>query len=230
MNKLIYQPLEYIHVPKPVSRIDYIVEACRVKGVLDLGCWDETALSKKETPFWLHSRIASVASKVIGIDSSPYIPTKGIKFHNSIIIKGDITDKTVISGYDVDIIVAGELIEHLPNTTDFFKNIKSVYPGKQLLGSTPNATCISNVILGVFHRESTHRDHLSIYSFKTLTSLCEKAAFAEYKIVPYFVEYKEMILRQKKGRSFVQLAEKFINFLEYFTPMLAGGYIFDVVI
>lgn len=230
MKKLNYQPLEYIHIPKPVSRVDYIVDACRGKRVLDLGCWDETALSKMETPFWLHRRIVSVASNVIGIDNSSSIPTEEVNIYNSIIIKGDITDKAIISGYNVDIIVAGELIEHLPNAINFFKNIKSIYSGKRLLGTTPNATNLSNVILGIIRRESTHRDHLSVYSYKTLATLCERANFSEYKIIPYLVEYTELKLRQGIGRSFVRFTEKLINILEHFTPMLASGYIFDVKI
>jgi SAM-dependent methyltransferase len=231
MPKLIYQPMEYISIVKPVDRIRYIESVCRGKRVLDLGCWDETALSKIETPFWLHSRIASVASDVIGIDNSSAISAEGIRFKNSIIYKGDITDRTIISGYDIDIIVAGELIEHLPNTMAFFEMLKATYPGKQLLCTTPNATSISNIILGIFSRESTHRDHLSIYSYKTLTSLCERAGFTEYQIRPYFVKYTELILRQKGiRRSSAQFIERLINSLEYFTPILAGGYVLDVII
>jgi len=231
MSQLIYQPTEHISVPKPVSRIDYIVDICRNKRVLDFGCWDETALSKVETPFWLHSRIGSVASKVVGIDNSSSIPAEGIKLTDSNIYRGDITNEIVISGYDIDIIVAGELIEHLPNTLDWFKTLKSIYSGKRLLCTTPNATNLSNVILGIFSKESTHRDHLSIYSYKTLATLSRQAAFSEYKIIPYFVKYTEMILREKGTmKSLVQLAEKLINLGEFFTPMLAGGYILDVTI
>jgi SAM-dependent methyltransferase len=231
MPNLVYQPTEYIPIQKPVPRVDYIVDACRHKRVLDLGCWDETALSKIETPFWLHSRIGAVASKVIGLDNSTSIPAEGINFINSTIYKGDITDESVISGYDIDVIVAGEFIEHLPNTLDLFKKLKSIYPGKRLLCTTPNATNLSNLILGVFSRESTHHDHLSIYSFKTLATLSKHATFSEYKIIPYFVKYTEMILRYKGiKRYLVQFAEKLINLGEFFTPMLSGGYILDVTI
>jgi trans-aconitate methyltransferase len=231
MNKLTYQPLEYIKVTRPVSRIDYVVDNCRSKRVLDLGCWDETALYKKETPFWLHDRIKKVAKSVIGIDSSPSLPNGGIHLGNSTILKGSVTDKQLISKFDIDVIVAGELIEHLPNTFEFFLLLKEVHPGKRFLCTTPNATSLSNIILGIFKRESTHQDHLSIYSYKTLNTICKKANVSSYELFPYYVKYSEM-RTQSKGykKLLVQFAEKSINIAETIFPLLSGGFIIDAIL
>lgn len=231
MKRLSYQPLEYIPIYKPVNRLHYISNACRGKRVLDLGCWDETALSKKDLPFWLHSRIAGVASNTIGIDSSASLPVEGFSLPNSKIYRGDVTDKASIPGKDIDIMVGGELIEHLPNTLQFFEMLKDAYPGKRLICTTPNATNFTNFVLGIFRRESTHHDHLSIYSYKTLSTLANRANFSQFELYPYYVKYSEMTLRNKGvGRFLVQLAEKSVNIGEYLIPLFAGGYILDAVI
>jgi hypothetical protein len=231
MSELLYQPLEKISVAKPVNRIDYMAGACTGKKVLDLGCWDETALVKRDTPFWLHSRIAAVASNTIGIDSSLSLPIEGFSLPKAKIMRGDITDRKTIIGFDIDIIVAGELIEHLPNTLEFFHTLKSAYSGKRLLCSTPNATNFSNLALGLLCRESTHRDHLSVYSYKTLSILSEKSNFSEYSLIPYHVGYPEMLLRLKgMNRLFVRFAEKTVNIIEQLFPMYSGGYILDVIL
>ncbi len=58
-----YETLERIEVSRPVDRLAYIVELCRSKRVLDIGCLDETAIIKKDTEYWLHGRIAEVAAR-----------------------------------------------------------------------------------------------------------------------------------------------------------------------
>jgi len=47
--KLSYTPGEKLSIPRPVDRVNYIVEVCIGKNVLDLGCYDETALIKENT-------------------------------------------------------------------------------------------------------------------------------------------------------------------------------------
>jgi len=39
-----YETLEKLPVGRPVDRLSYIAECCRGKTVLDVGCFDETAL------------------------------------------------------------------------------------------------------------------------------------------------------------------------------------------
>jgi hypothetical protein len=230
--KLNYEPLEKIRVKMPGNRVSLIVAHCHDKIVLDLGCYDETALSKRNTKQWLHQEIASVARFVLGIDNSPKIPSEGIRVNEkSKIIRGDALnlDHAQLGLYDFDLIVAGELIEHLPNTIDFFVKLKSVFHGKQLICSTPNATSLSNVLLGVLNRESAHHDHLQVYSYKTLNTLCLRAGFAEWEIIPYHVYFTEMILMSSGVKRIgIQGIEQLINVCEKLFPLLSGGLILNV--
>lgn len=222
---------EEIHLSRPVNRIGFICQAVKGKRVLDLGCWDETAWIKIYTKYWLHSELSKQASFTIGIDNSPSLPEEGVILDNSKILKGDCTDERILANFAIDIIVAGELIEHLPNTPEFLYKIKRSFPGRDLIITTPNATSWSNVLLGLLRRESTHIDHLNIYSYKTLNTLCTKQDFHDYKIIPYHVKYTEMILRSKGLKKIVVVfMEKIINFLESLFPLLSGGYIVSIKI
>lgn len=234
MRTLTYTPTEKITVSKPVSRVQYIVEACLNKSVLDLGCFDETALCKMKSGHRLFEEISKVAKYHIGLDNSSLIPEKGIVVSDSErIYRADILkyDYSNALPHEIDLIIAGELIEHLEWTTELFRLMKSHFSGKRMVCTTPNATSLSNVILALANRESTHRDHKQIYSFKTLNSLCINAGFNKWKLKPYFVKYTEMILESKLPYKIVpQIAEKVINVCEYCFPLLSGGLILDIEI
>jgi trans-aconitate methyltransferase len=127
VQSLAYSPLERLQISQPVDRVSWIAERCRARAVLDLGCFDETALAKQTTPHWLHGQIASTAASVLGVDSSAQIPAHGLETGpRSRIIRGDISrlDDCVPAGTEVDVIVAGELIEHLPDTLGLLRQLK----------------------------------------------------------------------------------------------------------
>lgn len=230
--KLKYEPLEKLRIPKPVNRISYITKQACGKLVLDIGCLDETALCKKGTGQFLHEQIASVAKFVVGVDNSENLPDKGLTLaHNSRIIKADIRslNKELLGDYDFDLIVAGEFIEHLPDSLTFLKNIKNIFAGKRFILTTPNATSSTNILLAVSKRESSHKDHLQVYSYKTLNSLCLRAGFMEWDIFPYYSSYAESILAGNWLKSSIaSCAEKVVNLNEWLLPLFSGGFIVDI--
>jgi hypothetical protein len=231
--ELRYAPLERIDVPHPVDRLAYMAEACRDKFVLDLGAMDETAYeSKRGLGTWLHERLAEVANRVVGVDSSPAVPREGlVTAPNATIIRGDVTCLDAILtelGARPDVVVAGELIEHLPDPLAFLKGLASTpkLRGCSIILSTPNATAVHNVAIGLLSRESTHHDHLCILSYKTLNTLCSRAGFDTFEIVPYRAAFPEMRSRHS-GFAGVAVAcgEKVINGVEWLFPLLSFGYI-----
>lgn len=122
MRTLSYDSLEIVRVGRPVDRLKYIADLCRGKFVLDIGCLDETALQKRDTVHWLHGRVQTVAREVIGIDSSALIPSEGLRTGaNAIILKGDGADPALTDNQAraVEVIVAGEFIEHLCSPSTF---------------------------------------------------------------------------------------------------------------
>jgi len=215
--------------PKPVDRLTYIADLCRDKIVLDVGCYDETALAKINTKHWLHDRIRANATRVVGLDSSNLIPPEGIRTgDNSIIYRGDGVDigSDILQAADFNMIVAGEFIEHIDNPLRFFKDMKDKFPGQELVISTPNGTCFANTLLGSIRREVQHPDHLHNFSFKILNTLCLRANFQDWEIVPYRFYATEMIIHTHGlRRLFVIFVERCIRVVERLFPLLSFGYI-----
>ena len=172
-----------------------------------------------------------MAKKVTGIDSSDQITSEIKTGSRSKIIKKDLynLDKYFASANKVDVIVAGELIEHIPDVSKFLQLMKGLYPGKTLLLTTPNATSLTNVLLAFFDRESSHKDHIQIFSYKTLYALSIKNNLKKFKIIPYHVKFTEMYLNSSKVKGFfIKLIEGMINFWESIFPMLSGGYVVKI--
>jgi hypothetical protein len=231
-QSLTYDTLERLSVSRPVDRLGFIVDLCRGKRVLDVGCLDETAVEKHDTESWLHGRISTVADRVIGIDSSANIPSNGLQTGpHSIIVRGDGIDPEVPQLWDVEIdqIVAGEFIEHIEEPLLFFRNLKRRFPGRELILSTPNGTSFANMLLGLIRREAQHPDHIHVFTYKVLNTLCLRAGFQDWEIVPYYFYATEMKLRSRGlTRIAAIVAERAIHIVERFCPLLCFGYLVRV--
>jgi hypothetical protein len=235
---LSYTPLEYIEIGRPVDRIAYISRACTNKVVLDLGAMDETAIAEKRGHgTWLHEEIARVAARVVGLDCSTLLPADGlVTANNAIIRRGNIFDLDLLLAQInliPDIVVAGELIEHLDNPLDFLKLFRRIprLKGRTLLLSTPNATSIHNCLIALANRESTHRDHLCILSFKTASTLLAHAGYESWQITPYHAKFSEMKRRNYGIRKrLIGGGEMTIRVVERIFPLLSFGLIVETVI
>jgi hypothetical protein len=231
--QLNYTPLERLKVARPVDRIEFIARACEGLRVLDLGAMDETAwAAKRGRGTWLHEVIGSSARAVDGIDNSTLVPAEGLRTGpNSTIRRGDMTDPDLLVAalaHAPDVVVIGELIEHLENPLQFLKRLAAIerLAGRTLFLSTPNATALHNVLIGLAQRESTHQDHLCIFSYKTLATLCTRAGFREWEIIPYYSRFTEMQERHSGALRLAVLAtEHLVNLFEWLFPLLSFGYI-----
>jgi hypothetical protein len=230
-DSLMYTSLEKIKCKKPVNRLLFLREIVTNKTVLDLGALDETAYKlKANTKHWLHKVMSETAYKIIGVDSSELLDSNGEirPFPNTIICKGNVfdLDKYIVS--DIDVVVAGELIEHLNDSQVFlnkFKSYKSL-ENKKLYITTPNACNIANGIAGLLGREIMHKDHVNIFSYKTLNTICKKTEMKYWELIPYYSYFPEMILKSKGFMKLLTLIfQKFTNILEFFFPLLSGGWI-----
>lgn len=233
-----YTPLERLNVPRPVERIPYIAAACAGRRVLDLGAMDETAWqSKRGRGTWLHEEITRTAASVEGIDNSALVPSEGLRTApNAVIKRGDVGDPgQLVAGLTdaPEVVVAGELIEHLENPLQFLRRIAAIQrlSGRTLLLTTPNATALHNVLIGLARRESTHHDHLCILSYKTLTTLCTRAGFAGWQIIPYYARFTEMRERHSGvARLAIGLTERLVNAIEWCFPLLSQGFILRIAL
>ena len=113
---------EKIKSSKAVDRGLFIQQICRNRRVLDLGCIRHDSESALNDRNWMHKKIKDVASEVIGVD---YLPDEIDKLKSSgyDIVFGDVTKPLDVPG-KFDVIVAGDLIEHLTNFDGFFDNCR----------------------------------------------------------------------------------------------------------
>jgi hypothetical protein len=123
-------------------------------------------------------------------------------------------------------------LEHLENPTKFFQNIKREFPGKEMLLSTPNGLNFSNTLMGMIKREVQHPDHIHLFTYKVLNTLCRNAKFESWEITPYHFFATEMKLQSnsKIKRGAITMIEKSINGFEYLFPLLSMGNIVSIKI
>lgn len=123
----------------PLRRLDVIRRLCAGKRVLDVGCVDHFAEMAKSSS-WLHAKVCEVASSCVGVD----IEAEGVtamKDAGYDVVQHDITEGPgpLADAGPFDVVVAGELIEHLDTPRAIFDVARAVLiPGGHLIVSTPN--------------------------------------------------------------------------------------------
>ena len=152
-----------------VIRHEYLVDKCKEKSVLHLGAVDHY----NGEVCALHRRLMKVSGSVVGLD----IDSDGIEKARSEgiqnIIYGDLErlDEVNITN-KFDMIIAGEIIEHLPNPGLFLAGIKRFFgPHTAMVVTTPNAFSLHRFAIALRGSEYVHPDHVCYYSYTTLKHL-----------------------------------------------------------
>jgi len=117
------------------KKTDWIIPLVRDKKVLDLGCVQHD-VSRVENPNWLHGVINKHALSTLGVDrlEEGIAELARLGFN---VIKGDV--QTMQLGKKFDVIVAGDIIEHLSNCGQFLERVyEHLTPDGLFLVSTPN--------------------------------------------------------------------------------------------
>lgn len=175
----------------PVDRRTYILDACRNARVLHLGCVDHPFLHERlASGDLLHAAIDDVAAELWGVDldRSGIETLRAAGFAN--LYEADIEQlesAAIISRFDV--IVAGEIVEHLTSPGAFLRQVpRLLAPGGRLLVTVPSAQSIrlaANALRGV---EVVHPDHKAYFSPHTLTELLASSALTVVDLRPYWVK------------------------------------------
>jgi len=171
-------------------KIVFVLKHCRDKDVLDLGCVQHNPENYKSR-FWLHKALKSVARSLEGIDL--YEP--GVSYLNSIGFNVSLGDAQAINkDRKYDVIVAGDLIEHLEDFSGFFESCKKhLKQNGKLIISTPNPWYWRNIVKALlFSRVSNNPEHTTWFCPVTLEQL---AARHDLKIVD--IEFGSRYLRDR---------------------------------
>ncbi len=192
----------YVRLPKvPIvnDRQALILDRCRGKRVLHLGCVDAGLLYERfQRQELMHQRLAVIASDLWGVD----IDLEGISFLRSHgfdkLSVGDICKLEKIEalqGQSFDVVVASEVIEHLDNPGMFLKSVKSLMiPNEtELIISVPNAFRIDTLTWLLRGVEYVHPDHNYWFSYHTATNLVQKNGFEIKEVYVYSFQRLEIL-------------------------------------
>jgi hypothetical protein len=140
-----------------IERLPYIVHRCKDLRVLNLGSASGV----------LHEQIKASAASVIGVDHEPGPNTD---------VWLDFDDYEALQRWvipEVDLIVAGELIEHLGNPGNFVARLRQCPGHPPLLITTPNAYAEGGISWVNRGYENINVDHQVIFSWFTLNRLLQ---------------------------------------------------------
>lgn len=165
---------------KLVDRASYLLNLCRGKRVLHLGATDapetENAINDGR---YLHLKLAEVASHLVGMDNNMRM-IEFLRYNYKIedIHFGDIEIVDDYPDEPFDVIVVGEILEHLSNpglALDALRSITS--PGAIVVATVPNAYSLKGFLRAITGHEFIHPDHTLHHSQGTLKELLSRHGF-----------------------------------------------------
>jgi SAM-dependent methyltransferase len=176
-----------------VQRVEYLKELCKGKSVLHLGCtnWPYTDIVLKEGTL-LHLQLQEIASELYGFDFDQegldVLAARGVKN----LFRADLEKLDEVQlDKKFDVIIAGEMIEHLSNPGLFLRGIKRfMRPDTTLVITTINAYGgVRMFMYGLRGRggrlEPVHPDHVAYYSYSTIHHILEREKIAAKRFLFY---------------------------------------------
>jgi 2-polyprenyl-3-methyl-5-hydroxy-6-metoxy-1,4-benzoquinol methylase len=176
-----------VHVPlkalKPflglVDRTAFLCERVAEKDVLHVGCADHPfTADRMSSEEFLHRRLTAAARSCLGLDLSETAVEMMKSAGITNVVQGDACRMSETLSTRFDVIVAGEVLEHLPNPSLFLAEAaRCLRPSGLLLVTVPNAFNFPRLLGLLRNREVVHRDHCYYFSAKTLSLLARLQGF-----------------------------------------------------
>lgn len=169
-----------------VHREEYILSRMEgMSSILHLGCSDAPfTKSAIETKTLLHFELLKKSREVIGFD----LNANGLQ----LLQRADPDGRYVCGNAEslnehfpassMDLVIAGEIVEHLSNPGSFFEACAKVLrPDGILLITIPNSFGIRRYIHSLFGVENYHPDHTFYFSENTVATLASRYGFSIYR-------------------------------------------------
>jgi len=171
-------------------RDDILVDLCRGKRVLHVGCCDHITLigDKIAQNLWLHGLITSCSESTVGIDidSEAIVAASRISGLDNM-FAGDVTSSQImgeVAGRKFDVALLGEVLEHIPNPANFLTRLRENYGDcfSHIVVTVPNAFRGGN-IRGVLNNvETVNSDHRFFFTPYTIAKVALDAGFRPQEI------------------------------------------------
>lgn len=171
------QQLAAAWLPSPPDRVGFIQDRCRGRRVLDLGCAGQgTTL---DDPNWLHRQVLEVASACVGADYERE-EVRRLRAEGLDVVFADVSagPGELASRDPFDVVLAGELIEHLPAPQALFEFAAAVLrPGGSLIVTTPNPFALLRVASGRRGQTRDNADHVVAAFPSGIAELADRTGF-----------------------------------------------------
>lgn len=217
-----------------VHRKDWIVDHSKAaRRILHVGC--ANALSKEmhwEAETHLHKRLCDAAkntgAKVVGVDiDEASLEWLKEKMPDSEILYADAErlPDYFEPGTRFDLIVAADVIEHLPNPGALLTSCVSMLePQGRVLVTTINAFGVSRFAKAFLNHEAVHPEHTTYFSYKTIGRLATVCGLQTVSLG--YCKCEPM----KKFSWVISITNAFELALALFWPQLSEGVALEAVI
>jgi len=181
-----------------IRRNEYILKACLGKKVLHIGCCDAPLMKERILrDELLHFKLLSVARSVHGLDcSAADIAILRKQYRVPDLITGTAERAAdYFRGMKFEVIVAGEILEHLDNPGLFLGSARTLLePEGACIVTVPNGVAFRRGINSLLRRESVHSEHNYYFSRKTIVRLLERYGFSIREIHGYRIVDQQFLL------------------------------------
>lgn len=208
-------PIRHVGRKAVVNREREILRLCQGKKVLHLGCADYP-FTEMGPGRLLHTRLSQVASELWGLDNcaNAMEQLRAMGFPNLVVADVEDLASAAIPG-DFDVIVAGEIIEHLACPGNFLRSIRSIMSERtQLVLTTQNAFGFKLFVHSLLGNEKVHSDHNYYFSYYTISQLLEKFGLRSGRVCYY---------QQVEGHGAALFVDKVLALSTYVSPLFADG-------
>jgi 2-polyprenyl-3-methyl-5-hydroxy-6-metoxy-1,4-benzoquinol methylase len=177
-----------------VDRLDFLAEVVTGRNVIhigfaDAGCRDMQAGAGT----WLHERLAARTRSLIGldVDEAGVDASRQAGFVAHVVDCRDPGAVAALGLEPADVVVAGEVIEHLDSPGTFLDAVEQLLvPDGSLVLTTPNASGLGNALAAFAGFEVNHPDHVALFSCCTLTALLERHGWSVLEVRTYVPRVK----------------------------------------
>jgi polysaccharide deacetylase family protein (PEP-CTERM system associated) len=203
-----YTQLDMVHrLPRArlVDRFEYLSQLCDGQRVVHVGFADIGCQSLNEgADAWLHTRLATSARELVGLD----VDEQGVALarergYEAHVV--DCSDADAVRALDLppaDVVVAGEVIEHIDDARSFLDGLHVlVRPDGILAVTTPNATALSSTIAAFANLEVNHPDHVTTFTPYTLDAMLRRHNWEPVEHAVFVYQVKTRADGTLRGRT-----------------------------
>jgi len=187
-----------------VDRIEYICTAADQHRVIHVGFVDagfETM--QHESGTWLHAHLARYAKSLVGLD----VDAAGVRTARELGYEAYAVDCTRADAVrelglePAEVIIAGEVIEHVDDPGLFLDAMQALLADDGVLVlTTPNASGLLNVAALLAGYEINHPDHVTRFTWLTLTNLLKRRGFEPIETRTFVPKVKKIPSRKIRAR------------------------------